>query len=269
MRKLHAAREQRDAAVGVRARRTVFQVAPDGTAHGRQLTADLVVAARQQAHLQEAVAVAVANDAVVKYRLLRPGLFCSVGIALVLLLVAHQPVGQRALGLAGRVLHNGPVGLVHLALGKHPVQSAQRLRRAGKDHQSAHGPVEPVHHAQEHVARLLVLLLQIVLHQLRQRPVARLVALHYFAALLGDDDDMVVLVDYLHVAHPLPFAAAFFLIYWQNYAKFPKPPNNTPFFCHSRPFGHPRRKKYAPFLPRIKKKLYLCIVELINRKEAI
>ena len=58
-----------------------------------------------------------------------------------------------------------------------------------------------MHHAEKDVPRLVVLLLDILLHHLREGLVARLVALDDFASLFVDDDDVVVLVDDLHVAY--------------------------------------------------------------------
>ena len=60
-----------------------------------------------------------------------------------------------------------------------------------------------MNHAEEHLTRLLVLLLDILLYGLTERFVARLVALHYLATLLRDDDDVVVLVDDFHNDFPV------------------------------------------------------------------
>ena len=94
---------------------------------------------------------------------------------------------------------------MHLTRSKHLVQAGQRLRRAGEDHQATDGTVKTMHDAEEDVARLLVLLLQVGLHRLRQRLVARLAALHYLAAALRNDDDVVVLVDDLHICEMQQF----------------------------------------------------------------
>ena len=55
-----------------------------------------------------------------------------------------------------------------------------------------------MHHTEEYIARLVVLLLDIFLHRIGQRLVAGLVALYDFAAALVDYDNVIVLVDYLH-----------------------------------------------------------------------
>ena len=87
---------------------------------------------------------------------------------------------------------------MHLALGEHAVKAGQGLRRAGEDDEAADGAVETVDDAEEDLAGLLVFLLQVGLDGLAERCVARLVALYNLAALLGDDDDVVVFVDDFH-----------------------------------------------------------------------
>ena len=56
-----------------------------------------------------------------------------------------------------------------------------------------------MHHSEKHVSRLLILLLDVLLDGVRERNVARLVALHYLASGFADDDDMIVFVYYLHI----------------------------------------------------------------------
>ena len=134
--------------------------------------------------------------------------FVIVGIAFVLFLIAHQPVLQHVpLTIIAELFtshfsfltpHDGPVGLVHLALGKHLVQTGKSLRRAGKDHEAADWTIQAMHHAEEHGPWLLVLLLQIVLYNIRKGAIASLVALHDLPTLFVDYDDMVVLVNDLH-----------------------------------------------------------------------
>ena len=55
-----------------------------------------------------------------------------------------------------------------------------------------------MHHAEENIPRLVILRLDIVFHRLGERLVAGLVALHDLAALLIDDDNMIVFVNRLH-----------------------------------------------------------------------
>ena len=54
--------------------------------------------------------------------------------------------------------------------------------------------------AQKHRTGLLVFLLDILFHRLRQRFVAGLVALHDLSASLRHDDQMVVFIYYFHIS---------------------------------------------------------------------
>ena len=55
-----------------------------------------------------------------------------------------------------------------------------------------------MYHAQEHLARLGILLLDIRLYGFRQGNIPCLITLYDLTALLVHDDDMVVFVEYLH-----------------------------------------------------------------------
>ena len=87
--------QQRDAAIGIAARRPIFEVAFYRATEGRQLAAYLVVAPGEQLHLEELVAVASGKEPEAQLRLLRAGHLAVVGVALVLLLVAGEPVGEK------------------------------------------------------------------------------------------------------------------------------------------------------------------------------
>lgn len=216
-------RVERDAAVGITARRTVLQVALDGQADVAELASDLMVAARKELHFEQGVTLGRGDDAVVQtclLALLLRGVAHGigqrvVGVAAVLLFVAHNPMRQvgldeNAIGHKTRVAaivvtlhrprnrHDGPIGLVDLSVGEHPVHALQCLARLGKDDRARGGAVEAVRHAQKDIARLLVALLDEAFQGLGQWFVARLVGLHDFVARLRHDDEVVVFVDYLH-----------------------------------------------------------------------
>ena len=75
----HAAGMQADTAVGIGAGKAILQVALDGAAHLGQLATDLMVAARLQVHLQQAVVVRTGDEPIVQDGLLAAGLlglFC-------------------------------------------------------------------------------------------------------------------------------------------------------------------------------------------------
>ena len=66
---------ERDTAIGIAARRTVFEVSLDGHAQRRKLATYLMVAACVEAHLQKVIAVAATDDAIVEYGSLAAGHF--------------------------------------------------------------------------------------------------------------------------------------------------------------------------------------------------
>ena len=82
-----------DASVGIRAGRSVFQVAANGAANACQLAAYLVVPARVKLDFQQEVAFACRNQAVVEYGFLAARHFVFVGSGQILCLVACNPMG--------------------------------------------------------------------------------------------------------------------------------------------------------------------------------
>ena len=91
-----------------------------------------MVAACQQLHLQQLVALALPNDAILQLCLLRVRHLVVVSIRLVLLLIADEPVSEEPLPLPslnreglGVGLHYRPIRLMHLTLGKHTVQAGE------------------------------------------------------------------------------------------------------------------------------------------------
>lgn len=188
-----------DAAVAVGAARAILEVALYGVAYGRELGADLVLAACEQIHLQERIAVAGGDGAVFEAAQFGVLVAGARGEGLVDAAVGDKKVLQKGLRAFGTSLHECPVGLVDLPVSEHPVEAFECLGCAGEDHQSRHRSVYAVYDPAEHVARFIILLFKIVLHHLGERAVARLVALHYFPGPFVDHNDMIVFVNYLHV----------------------------------------------------------------------
>ena len=93
MNELHSTGEQRDTAIGIGTTGTILQIALDGTANLGQLTANLVMTARQQLNLQQRVVVAATQHTIAEHCLLGARNLAVVGIRLVLLLVADKPMG--------------------------------------------------------------------------------------------------------------------------------------------------------------------------------
>ena len=161
---------------------------------GEQWTAYLVMTAREEVDLQKMVVVTVGYHLILQDSFLRPWHLMVVGVALVLFPVACEPVCERAFGLRRHLVGDRPIGLVHLPFAEHVVQPRQCFGRAGKDDKARHGTVKAMHHPEEHIARFVVLRLDIFLHRLRERTVAGLVALHDLTTLFIDDDDMIIFV---------------------------------------------------------------------------
>ena len=87
---------------------------------------------------------------------------------------------------------------MHSAFGKHLIQSRERLRCPGEDHEAAHRTIQTMYYTEKYGSRLMVLFFQIVLHNIREGTIASLIALHDLPALFVDDYNMVILVDDLH-----------------------------------------------------------------------
>ena len=94
MNEANASGKEGDAAVGIAARRTILEVALDGTADGGELTAYLMVTAREELHLEELIAVTSGQAGEAQLSLLRAGNLVVVSVGLVLLLVTGEPVGE-------------------------------------------------------------------------------------------------------------------------------------------------------------------------------
>jgi len=198
MDELHRAAQQGDAPVGIGALGAILEVALDGAAYLGKLATYLMMTARLEVHFDKGVVVGTPDDAIVELGTFAARHFVVVGVGLVLLLIAHQPMDESSLRLFGRVLHNGPVALEHLSASKHRIEPRESLGGAGEHDKSCHRTIQTVHNTEEHVAGLGVGFLDVLLDDLAQGLVAGLVALHNFTSRLGDDDDVVVFVYYLH-----------------------------------------------------------------------
>ena len=148
-----------------------------------------------QINLEQVVAVRTANETVVEHRLFAARHLLAVGISLVLLFVACEPVCEGARWLCRGGAYNGVVRLADFAShAKHFVESCQGLAGACKHYHTADGTVETVYNTQKNLAGLVVLVLDVSLHLVDQCAVARFVTLHNLAGSLVDDDDVVVFV---------------------------------------------------------------------------
>ena len=193
--KLQLVGMERDAAIGIAACSTVFQVTLDGASYLAQLATYLMMSARVEFYLQQPVTVRGGYDLIVKNGLLAARHLTLVCTGLVSLLIAGQPVGQRTLHLRRTCRHNGPICLADSTRTEHLTQTAQRLAGTGKEYKSADGSVQPMYYTQEDVARLMVTLGDVLFYRFREWGVSSLVALDYFPTSLGNDNHMVIFVD--------------------------------------------------------------------------
>ena len=198
MDKAHESAEQRDAAVRIGTLGTILQVAFDGTPNLGELAPNLVVAASLKVDFEQVVAIGFAEDAVVKYSFLAAWHLTVVGVGLVLLLVSHYPVGQRARGSWWLIPDNGPVDLMHVAVSEHVVEAREGFGGAGEHDKSEYRTVESVDYSKEYIAWFGVGFLYVCLDLVAERSVACFVSLNDLSRCFGDDDDVVVFVYYFH-----------------------------------------------------------------------
>ena len=105
---------------------------------------------------------------------------------------------QCTFGLFRGILHDGPIGLVYFAVGKHRIQTCQCLGGTCKQHQSEHRTVQTMNNTKEDVARFGIRFLDVLLHCFAQGFVTSLVALYNFPCRLRNNDDVIIFVDYIY-----------------------------------------------------------------------
>lgn len=193
-----AAGVQADAAVFVGAVEAIFQVALDGAADLRQLTAYLMMTTCLEMDFEQKIAVGMGNHTVVQFCSFGVGMLFVVRIALVLLFIPDEPVHQIIFLFRRTILDDGPIGLLHFTVAKHVVEPCQRLAGLGKQHDAANRTIQTMRHADKDVPGFAILLLDPFLQHFRERLVARLVALDDLTARLVDGNDVIVFVDNFH-----------------------------------------------------------------------
>ncbi len=121
---------------GLEQGKAVFQVAFDRASHLGKLATDLVMTACLQVYSQQIIVVRASNHFIMQDCFLGIRPFRVISIALILLLVANQPVHQLSLFCRRTVLHDRPIGLLLLRRpgtsrsdGRAPCSSWQITRR--------------------------------------------------------------------------------------------------------------------------------------------
>ena len=184
---------ERDAAVGVGARRTVLEVALDGAADVGELTTDLVVAAGEEFDFHQVVPLGALQVRVLEFRFLRlsPGALGDKGF--VKLLVAGHPVCEKGRFRRRLAAAQRPIGLMDLPRTEHRIQPLQGLGRLGEKDKPAHGTVKAVRDAHEHLAGLAVPLGDEGLERLAHGLITRLVTLDNLTCPFVENEQVVVL----------------------------------------------------------------------------
>ena len=136
----------------------------------------------------------MADKFIMKYSCLGILYFLIVCIRLILFLVTHQIVNQLALRFLGAFFHYGPIGLFHLTITEHLIQSGQCLARFGEQDRSADRAVDPVYDAQKDGSGLAVADADHLLDFVLESRIARRIGLDQLAGALVHDDQMVVFV---------------------------------------------------------------------------
>lgn len=187
---------KRDVAVVVAPRKSIFEVALDGTTQMCQLATYLVMTTCVEHYLQQMVAaIAHSEGAVVKDGQLAVGIGFVGHKALVQSRHAVDIILEMAFLLRRGVLHNRPVAFLEIAtLLNHHVQPSQSLAGFGEDHSTAHRAVQPMDDTAEDVAHLVVTHTQESTNLVRHTDIARLVALGDLATLLVEHQQVVVFV---------------------------------------------------------------------------
>ena len=82
--------------------------------------------------------------------------------------------------------------------GEHGIKPRQSFGSLGEHHRTAYRSVETVYYPHEYSTRFGISLLDEFFESFHQRFVAGLVALHDFSGTLVYNNNMIVLVEYLH-----------------------------------------------------------------------
>ena len=126
-----------DAAIRIASLRSILQVALDRTAHLCQLATYLMMTSCLQIHFQQIIIVGTSNDPIIEFCPFGTRHFLVVGIRLVLLLIAYEPMNNCSLWFCWTVLRDGPIGLMYLSLCKHLIETGEGFAGTGKKNQTA------------------------------------------------------------------------------------------------------------------------------------
>lgn len=191
---------ERYGCVGEGIRSAILDVPNDRAAYRRQLGADLVVPSSMEVDLQQRLPLGrLSYGLVLKHRLLC--LLCPLRdrVALILISIAKESVCKGRSRALRATFDEGEVDLLKVVPATEGIiESGECLTCAGKEYHPAHRSIEPVYHSEENGAGLVVLLLYIGFAGLHKWFITGAIPLDDLTGSLGDSEQMVVLVEYLH-----------------------------------------------------------------------
>lgn len=194
MDELDRAGMQRDAAVAVRARGSVLQIAADRASYLRQLGSYLVVSSGEQLDFEQPVTIALGQQPVVEPGFLGVGDRTVVGFRSIRPSVAHEEMPETSRFGRGTVLSNSPIDFADTSVFDRLVHARERLARFGEQDRSADRAVDPVYDAQKDGSGFAVADADHLLDFVLESRIARRIGLDQLAGALVHDDQMVVFV---------------------------------------------------------------------------
>lgn len=186
--------------IGEGIRSAILYVPDDRAAYRRQLGANLVVPSGMEVDLQKRLPLGrLSHRLIFEYRLLC--LLCPLRdrVALILISIAKERVCKGRSRALRATFDEGEVDLLKVVSpAEGIIESGECLACAGKEYNPAHRSIEPVYHSEEDGAGLVVLLLYIGFAGLHKWFITGAIPLDDLTWSLGDSEQMVVLVEYLH-----------------------------------------------------------------------
>ena len=183
-----------------RVRGAILDISDDRAAYSCQLGADLVMPSGMEVDLQQRLPlVNLGYCPILQHCFLC--ILCPLTdrVALILIPIAKKSVCECRRGALRVTFDEGEVDLVEVVPATEGViESGQSFACAGKEYHPTHRSIEPVYHSEEDGAGLVVLLLYIGFAGLHKWFITGAIPLDDLTGSLGDSEQMVVLVEYLH-----------------------------------------------------------------------
>lgn len=181
-------------------RGAILDISDDGATYSCQLGTDLVMPSGMEVDLQQRLPFGrLSHHSILQHRLLRLLRRRADRVALILIPIAKEMVGQGGSRAIRTSLDKGEVDLLKVVpTAKGVIESCECLAGACEEYHSAHRSVKSVCHPEEDSTELIVLLLDIGFAGFHKWLISGTIPLHDLAGSLGDSEQVVVLVEYLH-----------------------------------------------------------------------